>query len=202
VPKAVFLDRDGTLNREQSFVTSPEQLVVLPGVVDALRRLVAAGWTPVVVTSQSGIARGLYDQTALARIHDALQAACGGLLRGFFHCPHHPDAQGPYGGPCPCRKPAPGMLRRASEVMGLPLEGSALIGDSARDLLMAKGLLPDDGPTGHPRGIRRILVRSGKPWAAQCAALEAEGFPPHHVADDLSGAVDWLLAQESSAGTR
>lgn len=180
--RAVFLDRDGTLNREQGYVTRPEDLVMLPGAADAVRALDDAGWIPVVVTSQGGIAKGLYDQTRLARIHERLQAACFGRLRAILHCPHHPDADGPFGGPCPCRKPSPDMLLRARELLGLDLERSALIGDATRDLRMADGL-----------GLTTVLVRSGKPWRDQLSALASCGSEPAHVADDLAAAARWLL---------
>ena len=181
--RAVFLDRDGTLNREQGYITTPEDLVLLRGAADAVRALDRAGWIPVVVTSQGGIAKGLYDETRLARIHERLQAACGGRIRAILHCPHHPDAQGPFGGPCPCRKPSPEMLLRARDLLDLDLEQSALVGDATRDLRMADGL-----------GLTTILVRTGKPWRDQLEALQTCGSPPAHVADDLAAASEWLLA--------
>ena len=121
----VILDRDGTLNREQSFVCRPEDLVVLDGVRDALARLDAAGYQLVVVTNQSGVARGLYDEATLARIHARLHAELDGLPRAYLHCPHHPD----FSGPCGCRKPAPGMLLAAAGSLNLDLRRSVMVGD-------------------------------------------------------------------------
>jgi D-glycero-D-manno-heptose 1,7-bisphosphate phosphatase len=176
---AVFLDRDGTLNRERGHVVDPAQLEVIPGAADAVQRLHAAGWPLVVVTNQSSIALGLLDEATLARVHAKLHAALGSLPWAYFHCPHHPDADpgGGYGGPCTCRKPQDGLLHQAAAVLGVSLAGSVVVGDSARDLLMARA---------HP--MRRILVRSGKPWRDELAKLVAAGCPPDAVADDLAAA--------------
>lgn len=184
--RAVFLDRDGTLNAEGKggFVTDPAQLAILPGVPRALARLHEAGFRLVVVTSQSGVARGLYGERDLARVHAAMHAALGGLPVAYLHCPHLPEAGGGYGGPCSCRKPSPGLLHQARELLGLEFAGSALIGDSARDLLMTRGL-----------PLRTIHVGTGKSVPQQLAELQAAGFTPDHHADDLGAAVDWLLAR-------
>ncbi|MBL9076097.1 MAG: HAD family hydrolase [Planctomycetes bacterium] len=182
--RTVFLDRDGTLNRDVDFVRSPAQLEVLPGVADALQRLDAAGYRLVVVTNQSGIARGYFDEAMLARIHGELHQRLGGLPLAWLHCPHLPAAVGGYGGDCACRKPKPGLLHQARDLLGVAFAGGALIGDSARDLLPARGL-----------GLRTVHVRSGKPFAAEQAQLRAEGFVPDHEAADLAAAVDWLLAR-------
>lgn len=182
--RAVFLDRDGTLNAEVGFVRHPSELKILPGVPAALRRLRAAGFRLVVVTNQSGVARGLYSEAELAEVHAALHRNLEELPAAYLHCPHLPDGGHGYGGPCACRKPGAGLLHQARELLGVAFEGSALIGDSARDLLMAKGL-----------PIRTVHVGTGKPVAGQLEELRAAGFQPDHHADDLGGAADWLLAQ-------
>jgi len=174
---AVFLDRDGTLNRERGYVARPAELEVLPGAAAAVRALDAAGWPVVVVTNQSGIAKGLYTEADLARVHAELHLALAGIPRGYFHCPHHPEF-GDGAGPCACRKPADGLLRQAARVLDLSLDGSILIGDSARDLLPARAF-----------AMRTVLVRSGKPWQAELARLTASGLTPALVADDLGDAV-------------
>lgn len=178
----VFLDRDGTLNREVGFVTSPAQLEVLPGAAAAVRRLHDAGYRLVIVTNQSGIARGLYTENDLAAVHTRLHEALDGLPDAYLHCPHHPDGGFGFGGECACRKPGAGLLHQARDLLGVTFAGGALIGDSARDLLMAREL-----------PLRTVLVRSGKPVAAERAKLTAAGFTPTHEADDLAAATDWLL---------
>lgn len=180
--RTVFLDRDGTLNREVGFVTRPEQLEVLAGVVPALQRLHDAGYRIVVLTNQSGIARGLYSESDLARVHAVLHERLRGLPDAYLHCPHHPDANGEYGGSCVCRKPAAGLLHQARELLGIELTGGVLIGDSARDLMMARGL-----------PLRTVHVHSGKPVAAELAMLQQAGLTPDHDAADLAAAVAWLL---------
>jgi histidinol-phosphate phosphatase family protein len=178
----VFLDRDGTLNHEVGFVTTPDRLELLPGVTTALQRLHDAGYRLVVVTNQSGIARGLYDQRTLAAIHGKLHAATSGLITAYLHCPHHPDGQHGYGVDCGCRKPGAGLLHQARELLGLSFAGGAVIGDSARDVLMARGL-----------PLRTVLLHSGKPIATERATLQAAGVTPDHEAPDLPAAVEWLL---------
>jgi D-glycero-D-manno-heptose 1,7-bisphosphate phosphatase len=180
----VFLDRDGTLNREIGFVTSPEQVDVLPGVPDAVRRLHDAGYRLVVVTNQSGIARGLYSQRDLAAVHAKMHAAFGGVIDAWLHCPHHPDGAFGYGGACACRKPAAGLLQQAHELLGVTWDGGMLIGDSARDLAMTRGL-----------PLLKVLVHSGKPASPELATLRELGIVPDHEAADLPAAVDWLLGR-------
>jgi len=186
--RTVFLDRDGTLNAEVDFVRSVAQLQLLPGVPAALQRLHRHGFRLVVVTNQSGIARGLYDEAELTRIHAALHAATGRVVAAYLHCPHLPEGGFGYGGACTCRKPAAGLLHQARELLGVDFAGGAIIGDSARDLLMARGL-----------PLRKILVRSGKPVAQELAKLRAAGISPDIEVHDLPAAVDWLVAQSPPA---
>lgn len=181
--RTVFLDRDGTLHREVDFVTRPSQLEVLPGVVAALHRLHDAGYRIVVVTNQSGIARGLFSERDLARVHEVLHERLDRLPLAYLHCPHHPDGEHGYGFACDCRKPAPGLLHQARLLLGVDFAGGALIGDSARDVLMGRGL-----------PLRTIHVHSGKPVGPEQDALRTAGFRPDHEASDLAAAVHWLLA--------
>jgi D-glycero-D-manno-heptose 1,7-bisphosphate phosphatase len=188
VTRTAFLDRDGTLSREQGFVTAPDQLVVLPGVVAALRRLVAADCRIVVVTNQSGIARGLYRERDLAHVHEELHRRLERLPSAYLHCPHHPEGDTPYSRPCACRKPAPGLLHEARALLGLDFRGGLLVGDSARDLLMGQGL-----------PLLRVQVRCGKDPAREARTLQQHGVRPDFVADDLAAAVDWFLAGAPAA---
>lgn len=131
--RAVFLDRDGTLIEDGIYVSDPDRVVLLPGVVDALRQLRDAGFALVVVTNQSGIARGLYnerDYHAVAERLDALLAEAGSPVDETMYCPHHPD----FGSPCECRKPATGMYRRAAAKLGLDMADSYYVGDKVTDV--------------------------------------------------------------------
>ena len=182
----VFLDRDGTLNREVGFFRTPDRLELLPGVPAALHRLRAAGYRLVVVTNQSGVARGHSSEADVAAVHAQLHRQLDSLPEAYLHCPHLPPPV-PGGGhgyafDCTCRKPKPGLLHLACELLGVTFDGGAVIGDSARDLLAARDL-----------PLTTILVHSGKPAAAQRALLAEHGVAPDHEAADLPAAVDWLL---------
>jgi D-glycero-D-manno-heptose 1,7-bisphosphate phosphatase len=201
VPTA-FLDRDGTINREVDFLGRTEQLELLPGALEAVQRLHGAGYRIIITTNQSGIARGFYSECDLARVHERLHEWLGRLPLAYLHCPHLPPerlATAPLDGgdagitargvgyqhDCACRKPKPGMVHSACAMLkdfGVTLDGSVVIGDSARDLLMADGL-----------PLKKILVASGKPVAEQRQKLAAAGCVADHEATDLLAAVTWLL---------
>ena len=147
--RAVFLDRDGTLIQEREYLSDPEGVKLMKGVPEALARLRASGFALVVVTNQSGIARGLYtlaDYRAVARRVDEVLEASGVRPDATYFCPHHPD----FTGPCDCRKPGGGMYLRAARDLGLELTGSFYVGDRIKDVLPARSF----GGTG-------ILVRTG-----------------------------------------
>ncbi|WP_447979701.1 lipopolysaccharide heptosyltransferase II [Candidatus Nitrospira bockiana] len=179
----VFLDRDGTLNRDTGYVKSPDELELLPGVADAIARLNREGARVVVVTNQSAIARGLMSVDTLGRIHETLVtrlAAAGASLDAVYFCPHHPDEG------CGCRKPATGMIDRAVSDLGLDLGAAYVVGDQNRDMELAARI-----------GARRILVMSGQTSRQTLADLGAGGARPDHVADGLLDAVDWIIEDVS-----
>jgi D-glycero-D-manno-heptose 1,7-bisphosphate phosphatase len=146
---AVFIDRDGTLIEEKVYLADPGGVVVLPGAVEGLRELRAAGFALVTVTNQSGIARGYYseeDYRAVAGRLDEVLEKAGTPVDGTFYCPHHPDVTGP----CACRKPGTGMFLEAAAELGLDLRASYFVGDKVTDVLPALEL-----------GGQGILVRTG-----------------------------------------
>ena len=135
--RAVFLDRDGTIIEDTGYIAEPAAVRLVPGAAGAIARLNQAGLPVIVVTNQSGIARGLLDEAAYAataRRLDALLAAAGARLEGHYHCPHHPDITGP----CECRKPGPLLYQRAAADHGLRLARSWWVGDRLRDVLPAE----------------------------------------------------------------
>jgi D-glycero-D-manno-heptose 1,7-bisphosphate phosphatase len=137
--RAAFLDRDGTLIRDAHFLRDPAQVELLPGVADALTQLADAGFALVVVTNQSGIARGLLteaDYEAVRARLDALLAAQGVALTASYHCPHEPERSGP----CECRKPGTLLYRRAAADHGLDLTRSVFLGDRWRDVAPGRAL--------------------------------------------------------------
>lgn len=151
----VFLDRDGTLVRDPGYVHRIDDYELLPGVVAGLRQLQAAGWKLAIVTNQSGIGRGFFDERDFQAFQEHLLAdlaAQGVTIEGAFYCPHAPDEG------CTCRKPAPGLLERAHDELDADLSESWMIGDSARDAEAAaaaglRGSIWIGGPAGnHLRG--------------------------------------------------
>lgn len=128
----VLVDRDGVINRDSDeYVKSVAEWEPLPGSLEAIAALTAAGFRVVVITNQSGVGRGLFSEATLEAIHDAMRravAAAGGEIAGIFHCPHRPDEG------CDCRKPKPGLLERAAKAFGTSLQGVALIGDKRSDV--------------------------------------------------------------------
>ena len=157
--KAVFLDRDGTLNRYVGFLTKPEQLELLPGAAEGVRAINRSGYLAIVVTNQPVIARGECSFETLEEIHDKLETELGksgAYLDAIYLCPHHPDSGFEGERPefkidCDCRKPKPGLLLRAAEDFNIDLSQSIMIGDGERDVqagvnagCKASCLLPDD----------------------------------------------------------
>ncbi|MDR2935489.1 MAG: HAD family hydrolase [Candidatus Adiutrix sp.] len=174
---AVFLDRDGTLNRDKGYVHLWADWEWLPGAPEALARLKGAGYKLVVVSNQAGVAKGYYSEEAVLELHRRvnLDLAGRGLpgLDAFHHCPHHPD----YGGPCSCRKPAPRLIRLAAAEQGLDMARSFMVGDKL-----------SDAAAGLAAGCRPILVLTGHGRA------EAAAAPPDiPVAEDLAGAARLIL---------
>jgi D-glycero-D-manno-heptose 1,7-bisphosphate phosphatase len=177
---AVFLDRDGTLIREVHYLSRLADLEILPGVPEALRRLGQAGYLRLVLTNQSGVARGYFDLDFVQQTHCELRRrlrAAGTDLEGFYVCPHHPD----HTAPCRCRKPEPGLALRAAREWGVDLAAAWVVGDR-----------PADVELGRNAGCRSILVRTG--YGRQSEGDPAlAATPPDLVADDLAGAAEELL---------
>jgi D-glycero-D-manno-heptose 1,7-bisphosphate phosphatase len=173
---AVFLDRDGTLIEDTSFVRDPAEVRLIRGATEAVARFNAAGWRTVVVTNQSGIARGLLSEAEYERVAahvSQLFAAAGARLDVQFHCPHHPDITGD----CRCRKPATGLYEDAIARLDIDPHASWYIGDRLRDLLPAQTL-----------GGTALHVLSGD--RSEDAAVRAAGF--RSVAD-LAAAAGVIL---------
>ncbi len=135
MPKAVFLDRDGTIARDVPYCSRPEDFELLPGAAEGIKLLNEHGFKVVVVTNQSGIARGYFTEGMLARIHDKMQkelAKHGAHVDAIYYCPHHPDDN------CDCRKPKPKMLFQAAIDLDIELGESYVIGDGEMDVELAR----------------------------------------------------------------
>jgi histidinol-phosphate phosphatase family protein len=187
--RAVFLDRDGTLNREVDGVRSPDQLELLPGVADAIHRLNHHGWRAVVVSNQPVIAKGFCAESDVQAIHNKLETLLGrehAFVDRIYYCPHHPEKG--FAGErvelkidCECRKPKPGMLLQAARELNIDLAQSWLIGDTTTDVQTARNA-----------GLKSILVRTGH--AGKDAKYAAR---PDYSFDTLGEAVDFICSRES-----
>jgi len=182
---AIFLDRDGTINEDIGYVSSPDELIIYPYVARAVRLVNEAGLKVVVITNQSGIARQLYDEAALATIHERLMdelARDGAHLDAVYYCPHHPHiGNALYRQRCECRKPNPGMLQQAAREHDIDLGVSYVIGDKASDINLATNA-----------GARGVLVLTG--YGRETLA-NRDQWPcaPEMIADDLLDAVRQIL---------
>jgi len=178
--KAAFVDRDGVIIVDSGFLHRVEDLVFLHGAIEGLQRLQAGGYLLVVITNQSGIARGLYTEADYLRLTAYMQQrllAAGVQLSAVEFCPHLPDAEiARYRLDCDCRKPRPGMLERAAAALNIDLSASILVGDRATDI-----------QAGRSAGVGRCwLVRSGLPLSQSDIELADAVF------DDLAACVRQL----------
>lgn len=178
--RAFFLDRDGTINQEKDYLYRVEDFEFVPGAPEAIRLLNEAGVLVVVVTNQSGVARGYYTEDDVEILHRHIAQeleASGARVDAWLYCPHHPAGKGSYSLPCRCRKPLPGMLLDAARRLDIDLESSVMIGDKRADIEAAISA-----------GCRPILVRSG-----YGAAEEPHLSVGVDVYDDLLAAVISLI---------
>lgn len=182
----IILDRDGVINHDSDeYIKSEEEWFPLAGSIEAISNLSQAGFTVCVATNQSGLGRGLYDEFALARMHELmcnLVEDAGGHIDGIFYCPHTPDAG------CHCRKPATGLLEQIEEQFGTSVSGSWFVGDTEKDIdaALAKSCKP-------------ILVLTGK------GSFTRDTMDPNKLADipvfdDLFSASMFIIAEHGQAG--
>jgi len=188
---AVFFDRDGTLNEEVEFLSAPEQLRLIPGASEAVRTVNERGFVACVISNQSGVARGLFPESALVPIHAKLVQELGSRgahLDRIYYCPHHPtEGIPPYNVDCACRKPKPGMLRQAEGELQVDLRRSYVIGDRLADILAGRSV-----------GARGILVLTGYGEIARQES-RAQGVLPDFIAASVSEAVEFILHESKGA---
>ncbi len=181
--RAVFLDKDGTLVEDIPYNVDPQKIRLALGAVEGLSALHENGYALIVVSNQSGVARGLFPERALREVEHSLRrqlAAFGVPLAGFYYCPHHPDGSvDGYAVACRCRKPAPGMLRRAAAELGIDLSEAWMVGD-----------ILDDIEAGRRAGCRTVLIDNGNETEWRSGRLRQ----PHHRAADLAEAARLILA--------
>lgn len=169
---AVFLDRDGVLTREKSYVISVKELEIFSYTAECIRQIHQKGYYAIVITNQSGVARGFFTEEDLTEMNDYLLTETG--VDAIYYCPHHPKGKiEKYKRVCDCRKPRTGLIEAAAKDFAIDMSMSWLVGDRAGDILAGKGV-----------GIRTILLESGYGMAG----LEEE-VEPDYVLDDLRAVV-------------
>ena len=180
----VFIDRDGTINHDSpDYIKNRSEFKIIPGSIEAIRRLTLSGFTSIVITNQSALARKLISPSELDHIHAIMKAAIisgGGEITDIFFCPHLPNEG------CDCRKPAPGLLLQAQDKYNIDLPMSIMVGDSAKDIECAR-----NAGCG-----KAVLVKNGKDGAAE-DMLKAKQIDADYTANDLFDAANWILANSS-----
>jgi len=187
--RAVFLDRDGNINRDVGYPDSFDLIEIYPYSFEAVRKLNRAGFLAVIITNQSGIGRGLIPEKNLLDIHTRMKAAFEqkqAHIDGVYYCPHYPSSSHvKYGRDCSCRKPRPGMGLQAAQDLEIDPSRSFMIGDKVEDIQFGLNL-----------GATPILVLTGYGERSQ-ERLAEQGIEPACIAPTLLDAVNWILAKES-----
>jgi D-glycero-D-manno-heptose 1,7-bisphosphate phosphatase len=178
--RAVFMDRDGTINEEVGYLSRMEDLRIYPQAYEAIRMIIAGGMKAVVVTNQSGIARGYFTEDFVRSVHERINEqllAAGAHIDGFYVCPHHAvHGNGIYKQDCNCRKPRPGLLLQAAAEMNIDLTRSYMIGDMLKDI-----------EAGKKAGVKSILVKTG--YGSNIVRTDM----PAYIAEDILDAVQWIM---------
>lgn len=183
--KAVFLDRDGTINEDVNYLTSKEELVIFPRAKDALAKLKALGFLNIVITNQSAIARGYLTEETLREIHDEMDSVLTvdghSLIDDYYYSPHHVDGVIPeFTGESEDRKPGTGMIEKAVKKYDIDLKESFLVGDSLVDMKAAENA-----------GLRKILVKSGSGTKTRDECIN-DGITIDYYAEDLEDASNYI----------
>lgn len=175
--KAVFLDRDGTIAYDVHYCSHVEDFKLLPTVPEAIKLLNENNFKVIIVTNQSGIARGYFNKKTLAQIHQRMEtelAQCRALVDAIYYCPHHPEKG------CECRKPKTGLILQASKELGLSLDRSFLVGDMQTDIKAGKAA-----------GCQTVLVTTGP----HPTKVEAQSESPNYIAGNLLKAARWIVSR-------
>jgi len=189
---AIFMDRDGTISHEVGYVNHLSRFRAFPFSIDAVRLVNRSGFLAVLVTNQAGVARGYFPESLIEEVHGGLRAAMqagGARFDGIYYCPHHPSVgAAPYRKDCDCRKPRPGLLRRAAAELEIDLARSYVIGDRHGDLQLAWNV-----------GAKGVLVKTG--YGLGELTYHAPAWPrqPDLVAEHVLEAVERILSAAEAA---
>ena len=185
---AVFLDRDGTINEEMGYINHIDRFVLMPGAAAAIRSMNESGLKAVVVTNQSGVARGYFPKELIDQVHQKMSGLLeegGAFLDGIYTCTHAPPRKGESGG-CGCRKPKIGLMKQAAQELNLDLEKSYVVGDRYKDMEMARNA-----------GAKAILVLTGYGRGELEFLGPSSRVQADFVAKNLAEAVKWILSDLS-----
>jgi D-glycero-D-manno-heptose 1,7-bisphosphate phosphatase len=189
---AVFLDRDGTINEQMGYVNHTCRFQLLPGAATAIKKLNDAHIPVVVISNQSGLARGYFPEELLTAVHEKMHkllAVEHAKVDAIYYCPHHPEAKEErFRENCNCRKPKPGLIFQAAEELHLLPEQSFVVGDRWSDIKTAANC-----------GARSVLVRTGYGRGDEQYIGPTQEIQPDFKADDLDEAVDWILKEIQSS---
>lgn len=185
-PRAVFLDRDGTLNEDRGYISRTEDFVFLRGAKQAVKKLKENGFLVFIVSNQSGVGRGYFSSEAVEKIHKKLRFELlkeGAAVDAIYYCPHRPTSR------CNCRKPSPTMVEAAASRFGVDLERSYFVGDKMSDV-----------ETGVACGCKTVLILPPSKELVIAEEDEADGIEPEFVARDLHEASEWIIEDSRGNG--
>lgn len=180
--RAVYFDRDGTINTDVGYLSSPDELEIIGGAEQSIKKLNEAGVLVIVISNQSGVGRGYFTEDAVEAVNERLKSlleAEGARLDGVYYCAHRPDEE------CGCRKPETGLADRAAREHGIDNSSSYVVGDKASDMGLADKI-----------GARGVLVLTGN-GAKELGKLSRR---PDFVAKDITGAVEWIMEDLQERG--
>jgi D-glycero-D-manno-heptose 1,7-bisphosphate phosphatase len=190
--RAVFIDRDGTLSEEVGYINHPSRFLLFPYAAGAVKLLNDHEWLAVIITNQAGVARGYFDEAMIQTVHDNLKRdlqSAGARIDGIYYCAHHPSVgEPPYRQDCDCRKPKPGLIKRAAIDLNIDVQQSWMIGDRYSDIELARNA-----------GVRAALVLSGYgrgEWENQRSSWQHQ---PDLIAENLFEAIASITAVATPA---
>jgi D-glycero-D-manno-heptose 1,7-bisphosphate phosphatase len=189
---AVFIDRDGTINEQMGYINHVSRFVLLPGTAEGIRLLNRHQYLAIIVSNQSGVARGYFPMELIDRVHAHMKdllAKEGANIDGIFFCPHYPRGIVPeYSVECDCRKPRIGLVQKACEKFDIDMKNSYVIGDRCSDIELAER-----------SNLQGIMVTTGYGLGDIEYVLPHKTFKPRHIAKDLLHAVRWIIEREEKS---
>ncbi len=177
--KAVFIDRDGTINVDVHYLDDPNKFEMYPGVGEGVKKLKDSGFKIIVVTNQSGIARGYFTELQLPKIHEKMEKEfqrSNVILDGIYYCPHHPEDN------CNCRKPNTGLFERVINEQDIDVKKSYMLGDKILDVGAGKNI-----------GVRTVLIPEPHLREESLSKKNEWEYHPDYIADNFTDAVEWIL---------